>query len=206
VYIRNIEWNVHENLLLKFLGRFGAVKRCSILRDEFTHKSRGLGYAEFVADADCERLLAARPEELVLNGRELAVCPYKEKTDKQKVSKRKCAQERARRNTETRCSGSDTQASSMGTTTTATTTIAAGGQEDGAGGDGSQLVAKDLMVVDDGNGGVGSVAGDLPYNLLMLVFSGLSIRDLCMAEQGFNDFFSILTIFNGSMVNSNKRK
>jgi RNA recognition motif-containing protein len=85
VYIRNIEWSVHENMLQRFLAKYGQVKRCSILRDEFTTKSEGFGYAEFMTDEDCERMMNAQPEELVLNGRQLDVCQYKEETNKNKV-------------------------------------------------------------------------------------------------------------------------
>jgi RNA recognition motif-containing protein len=163
IYIRNIEWSVHENMLAKFLAKFGEVKRCSILRDEFTTQSKGLGYAEFYTEQECERVLKAQPDELMLNGRQLNVSQYKEKTNKNKVSKRKCAQERIRRNTEARTSVSDQNP----------------GDTDVYGVEGRGLIGEDQSAALSGN-----LAADLPYNILINIFSCLSIRDLCMAEQG----------------------
>jgi hypothetical protein len=50
----------------------------------------------------------------------------------------------------------------------------------------------------------GNLAVDLPYNILINIFSCLSIRDLCMAEQGNTYFFCFSEIlgFKNRVSNS----
>ena len=160
VYISNLEWTVHENLLLKFLSKFGEVKRCIILRDEVTAVSKGCGYVEFVNEADTERLVNAHPDEIVLLERALNVSYYVEKSC-EKVSKRKQIQERVRRNTEARTSIS--QSESEGVNSASCTNK----------NDCYQQITDTF-----------SSSSELPYNVLINIMRRLSIRDLCKAEQG----------------------
>lgn len=154
IFIKNIEWSVHENLLARFVGKFGEVKRCSIIRDEVTAQSTGKGYAEFVDEESGKKMLEASEDELLLNGRCLQVSVYVDKKPVNKMSKRKCRQERIRRDTENsnRLSMSEDQGSDEQQETVSTSP-------------GSRS------------------PGDLPYNVLSSIFSMLTVRDLCIVEQ-----------------------
>ena len=79
IHVDNIEFNVHENLLKKFLSKFGTVKKCKIIRNNITNKSRGFGFVEFETEEDASKLVSCKEEELYLNSRQMHVSYYKEK-------------------------------------------------------------------------------------------------------------------------------
>lgn len=161
VHIRNIEWNVHENLLRKFLSKFGETKKCTILRDDLTNKPKGFGHVEFYNEEDAEKCVNAQSDDLVLNGRDLVVNYYIEK-NKNKISKRKHMRERIRRDTEARSSESDRNNQSDFESTNLNS---------------NNIFHEDMTIH------IASLVEKLPYNVLANIFSNLSIRDLCIAEQ-----------------------
>jgi RNA recognition motif-containing protein len=179
LHISNIEWNVHDNLLKKFVQQFGEIKRCAILRDNVTNLSRGMAYVEFLNESDAEKMLNASSDQLTLSGRVLNVTHYREK-NMHKLSKRHHRQERRRRNTEARSSVSEQEQNSV-----------AGDSLD------HQQYSSDSAAR---NGNLfylnsGSILQDLPYNILINIFSNFSIRDLCVAEQGKMFFLFKLSQF-----------
>lgn len=152
IFIRNLEWSVHENLLKHFFSKYGQVKRSKILRDSETKKSKGSGYVEFNDETGPENVLKSDPNDLILNGRRLFIDTFKKRNepkfkswDKQKEQVRPCKSEETR-----------------------------------------ELDSNE-------NGFLGHCLIDkLPYNVLCSIFSFLSLRDLCIVEQGF----LFLKIFN----------
>lgn len=79
IYVSNLEWNVHENLLKHFFAKFGSVKRCKILRYEDTNKSKGVAFVDFNDIQSVENVLNAKQEEIVLCGRILTIKMYEKK-------------------------------------------------------------------------------------------------------------------------------
>lgn len=79
IFLENLEWNVHENLLKNFFKKFGTIKRCKVIRDAETNKSKGYGYIEFEKEKEAQALMVAKPADLVLSERTLKISYYKEK-------------------------------------------------------------------------------------------------------------------------------
>ena len=82
VFLENLEWNVHENLLKNFLKKYSSIKRIKVIRDANTNKSKGYGYVEFGDEKDAEALVASssfNTNTLVLNTRPIRASFYKEK-------------------------------------------------------------------------------------------------------------------------------
>ena len=79
---------MHENLLRKFFAKFGQVKKCKIIRDSLTSKSKGFGYVEFINESDASGLFSAKKEEIILNDREIKFDFYREKPKTSKKKKR----------------------------------------------------------------------------------------------------------------------
>ena len=77
LFVENIEWSVHENALKHFASHYGQVKKCTIVRDAYTNRSRGFGFVEFYSDEDARQLLNAKRGELLLNGRHVKVDYYR---------------------------------------------------------------------------------------------------------------------------------
>ncbi|RNA20346.1 RNA-binding isoform X1 [Brachionus plicatilis] len=76
IYVSNLEWSVHENLLKHFLSKFGSVKRCKILRFQDTNRSKGIAFVELNDAQSAENVLNAQENDLVLCGRPLIVKMY----------------------------------------------------------------------------------------------------------------------------------
>lgn len=76
LFILNINYEVHENLLERFLSKFGRIKKVKIIRDE-KNKSKGIGYAEFFDEKDAQKAHEnARPADLMLKERQMTLIPY----------------------------------------------------------------------------------------------------------------------------------
>lgn len=143
LFICNLDWSVHEYQLKRFLSKFGHVKRCKILRHFHSDLSKGRGYAEFYEEADAQKVLDAKREELVLYNRPLQIEYYKKIKSKKKITQKKSAADRDETLTET-----NAEASLGKTHETSSATI-----------------------------------NDLPYQLILNIFSQLCIRDLCIVER-----------------------
>lgn len=79
IFVENLEWNVHENLLKNAFKKYGAIKRCKIVRDSQTNKSKGYGYVEFEEEADVDSLLASDLSDFTIKDRLVKVTNFKEK-------------------------------------------------------------------------------------------------------------------------------
>lgn len=156
VFIDNIDNIVHERMLESCLTEFGAIKECAIYRDPVTKKSLGKGCAEFVEEK-CAQLCinASKEARLLLGNRHLIVNYYKKKPDSNK-SKNK-----------TKISPAEMERNSLGVEIEPTRF--------------EENLAKRGDNENDSNG---IHINDLPYQLLISIFSNLCIRDLCIAEQG----------------------
>ncbi|CAF0937258.1 unnamed protein product [Brachionus calyciflorus] len=77
IFVRNLEWSTHENLLKHFFSSYGPIKKCKILRDLETNRSKGCGIVEFEDEKGPENVLSANKEDLNLGGRRLFVDSYK---------------------------------------------------------------------------------------------------------------------------------
>ena len=167
VFVENLEWNVHENLLKNFLKKFGTIKRTKIIRDNQTNKSKGFGYVEFEAERDAESLIQTKPVDLLLNTRPLRVSFYKEKIRAKNKSTlwsqplQTTAQPVKRLQTDNanHADRIDTSDASRNAAEAASSVQATTYNE---------------------------LVNFLPYNVLVKIFSYLCLRDRCIVEQGAN--------------------
>jgi len=155
VYLENLEWNVHENMLERFLKKYGPIKRCKIIRDPLTNKSRGCGYVEFDDEKNAEALLiaanggAALPHVNDTNNNtseaklELNMRPVKASFYRERVKLKSHLNENTNNNDE-----------------------------------------RLMEDISSSNGSAASIVNALPYNVLVKIFSHLCLRDRCKAEQG----------------------
>lgn len=138
IYVSNLEWSVHENLLRHFFAKFGSVKRCKILRYEDTNKSKGIAFVDFNDIKSVTNVLNAKEDEMTLRGRHLTVKMYEKKDDKKQSNQLKHI---------------ENQVSESAL---------------------SEIVDQPFICH----------IHKIPYNVMTNIFSYLSIRDLCVAEQG----------------------
>lgn len=166
VYLENLEWNVHENLLKNFLKKYGSIRRIKVIRDTNTNKSKGCGYVEFTNEKDAEALVAvataaassnSKSDTLVLNMRPIRASFYREKA-KPKTKSITNSQFNQSENVEKPLQHSREESKMDEDTTTTTTTTTT-----------------------EPNG---SIVNTVPYNVLVKIFSYLCLRDRCIAEQG----------------------
>jgi hypothetical protein len=160
IFVENLEWNVHENLLKNVFKKFGVIKRCKIVRDSQTNKSRGYGYVEFAFEADVEGLFASDLSELTIKERLVKCVRFKEKEKKKHKNR-----------------------------VLPTSDVAA---------------AAETVVVDDGSSSSSSssvemkrlnqLVNELPYNVLVKIFSYLCLRDRCVVEQVCTRWYEISKI------------
>lgn len=139
LYVSNLEWNVHENLLKHFLSKFGSVKRCKILRYQDTNRSKGIAFVDFNDALSVQNVLNAKENDLFLNGRSMNVKKYEIKRENKiptKIIEKKVEE--------------------------------------------SNSVFSPSNIEQPSN----CYINKIPYNILINIFSYLSIRDLCIAEQG----------------------
>lgn len=103
VFIENIHYDVHENLISRFFGKYGKIKRAKIIRDS-QNNSKGFGYIEFFNENDATQMLInANPDKLVLKDRTMIIQKFISK-QKKKHSVKKTAKD----NTETETEPVDT--------------------------------------------------------------------------------------------------
>ena len=131
VFLKNLEWLVHENLLKKFFSRFGPIRSTRIIRDDES-RSKGFGYVEFKNEKDAISLLSAHPSELMLKERQIVVQPFVEKA-KPIVKK-----------------------------------------------ENKRINASANEIVENAD-----YINKLPPDLLLIIFSWISLKDLCNTERGF---------------------
>jgi RNA recognition motif-containing protein len=154
VYVTNLEWSVHENLLKKFLTKYGEIAKCKIIRDTQTNKSKGFGFVEFNHHSGASRLLRAHKEDLVLNGRPINVQYFKEK-EKKKYKSRNIYHSEPHR-------GLNTDYENVSTV-----------EQNQPNNSSIELRTNKSVNV-----------SELPYNILISIFNHLCLRDLCIVEQG----------------------
>jgi RNA recognition motif-containing protein len=140
LFVQNIEWKVHENMLNKLFNKFGKVKKCKIIRNN-QKMPKGFGTVEYYSEVDAANALAAKPDELFLNGRQMSITYYREKA---KINNKKKKIKIA-----TDDDAKQEKQEPIGFSTEKSTSVC-----------------------------------DLPYNVLVNIFSRLCLRDLCIIEQG----------------------
>lgn len=161
VYVTNLEWSVHENLLKKFLVKYGEIVKCTIIRDAQTNKSKGFGFVEFNHHSGASRLLRANKEDLFLNGRQINVQYYKEK-EKKKFKSRNLFHFESHQQNQNINHKNDSTANES--------------QQNNAL---NELRSNKSVNV-----------SELPYNVLICIFNHLCLKDLCIVEQGiYNKLF-----------------
>lgn len=139
MFIENIQYEVHENLLERFLSRYGRIKKAKIIRDSLTNKSKGFGYVEFFNEEDAIKMITnANPNDLMLKERQMII--------RQFINKHKAPHHRKK-------------------------TI-------------SQNKTDKTVELDSDMDTNGYNVNNLPIDVLPNILSQLSIRDLCIAEQG----------------------
>jgi len=72
IFVGNIAWSVAEDDLSTAFSQHGEIEDLVILKDRYTHRSRGFGFVTFVNDEDAEKAVAAL-NGYNLNGRDLVV-------------------------------------------------------------------------------------------------------------------------------------
>jgi RNA recognition motif-containing protein len=163
VFIRNIEWNVHENLLNKFLQKFGQIKKSKIIRDSKTNRSKGYGRVEFVNEAGATKLLQATGE-LKLIDRVLIIDKYHNKKKKSKTSPSSSSNNNKynKNNNKMKSENNDelntTEKSELNTSNTNNSSLS---------------------------------IQSLPVNVMVIIFSDLCLRDLCIVEQVCRHWYNI---------------
>lgn len=79
LFVGNISYRVTQKQLREFLSRFGKVIDCVIVQDHVKHWPKGYGFVTFSKVEEAQKARNTRPEELVLDGRELRLLPANQK-------------------------------------------------------------------------------------------------------------------------------
>lgn len=161
IIVKNLEWTVHENMLKKFFSKFGEVKKCTIIRNLYTGKSKGFGFVEFCNENAAASVFNASKEDLILINREMKIEYFSDKPAKIKPKNPKVK----------KFASSPTATSLSPSSQTNNTTI-------------TITNANEINESQSNQYDNKFNAQDLPYNVLALVFSELTMRDLCMVERG----------------------
>jgi RNA recognition motif-containing protein len=72
VFVGNIAWSVSEDDLGNAFSQYGEIEDLVILKDRYTHRSRGFGFVTFDSDDDADKAIEAL-NGFNLNGRDLVV-------------------------------------------------------------------------------------------------------------------------------------
>ena len=72
VFVGNIAWSVSEDDLGGAFSQYGEIEDLVILKDRYTHRSRGFGFVTFNNDEDADKAIEAL-NGFNLNGRDLVV-------------------------------------------------------------------------------------------------------------------------------------
>jgi RNA recognition motif-containing protein len=175
IFLENLEYSVHENMLKRFFSKFGEVKKCKIIRDSNTTKSKGFGFVEFFNENDAASVFNAPKDDLILSNREIKIDYFREKQNKKKTRNFKPT------------------FSSYSSKTNNTTITNTGADEVNE----SQNNECDSKL---------NVVYELPYNVLSLIFSKLTMRDLCMVERGSYIFLIFLQLHNLILIKYSLQK
>ena len=154
LYVKNIGWDAHENMLKRFLQKFGQIKKCKIIRDDM-NRSKGFGFVEFVDQAAAAKALKANKSELTLSSRVLNLEPYQD-----------------RKHT----SSTSSERSQPATNSTSTKAVEREREREPE----QRTIEHEPEAITTGS----TTVYDLPYNVLVVIFSRLCLRDLCVVEQG----------------------
>lgn len=170
VFVNNLEWSVHENLLKKFLVKYGEIVKCKIIRDAQTNKSKGFGFVEFDHHSGASRLLRANKEDLILNGRQINVQYFEEKEKKKYKSRNLYHPE-------------PHQSQHLPSQNINNKNVVTVNQNQQNNNNFNELRSNKSVNV-----------SELPYNVLISIFNHLCLRDLCIVEQGKNNKTSLIYI------------
>ncbi len=81
IYVGNLSWNITEEQLNEMFSEFGKVVSVTIIKDNYTKRSKGFGFIEMENKADANNAISDLNGKEV-DGRKLTVNEAKPKTDK----------------------------------------------------------------------------------------------------------------------------
>lgn len=72
VYVGNLPWSIEDEALKELFAPFGEIEESTIIKDKFSHRSKGFGFITFKDDAAAKKAIAEMNEKEI-EGRKLVV-------------------------------------------------------------------------------------------------------------------------------------
>lgn len=72
LYVGNLPFSLDDDKLRELFSEFGEIEEATVLKDKFSHRSKGFGFVTFVKDEDADKAVSEMNDKEV-EGRKLKV-------------------------------------------------------------------------------------------------------------------------------------